>query len=116
MSLAAISQPLLDILVPAGITLGFQNSFLFGWSMKVVKADWARGLLTCPLCLGFHVSWGWCLWKSWNIMYSFPLALMTLILGALLAALRSNEEKTSLEAFQMRQQINTQSDKSELDG
>ena len=97
-----VAMSLLDFLVPAGVTIAFQNSFLISYALKFCKWGWARGLITCPLCFGFHVSWVWCLWNSWNLVYVFPMCVTCLVLGVCLSAVKAHDEAMTLMADKAR--------------
>lgn len=46
-----------DILVCACAVITYQNSFLAPLVYSRLRWQWARDLVSCPLCLGFHVGW-----------------------------------------------------------
>lgn len=46
--------------VPAAVVVAFNRSFLATWAHSLAwLPDRFKAMLSCPLCLGFHVSWLW---------------------------------------------------------
>lgn len=93
MSHAAMS--LLEFLFPACFTAAFQNSFVLPWLLRHVRTEWARGLLTCPLCFGFWISLVWCWYQQLSWYVVFPMCVMSMLLGNVISLIRTADDVLS---------------------
>ena len=96
---------LLDLFVPACFTVAFQNSFALPLLLKYITKEWARELVTCPLCFGFHISWIWCLFSDVPLKYVFIQAMLSLLLGQVVSLIKAVDEAASLKAQKIRNDI-----------
>lgn len=61
-----VMQAMFDTCVPGLIVVALYRSFLAPYLVHPRLPSRLRGLLTCPLCLGFHVAWIW-LWLRGHV-------------------------------------------------
>jgi hypothetical protein len=54
-------QQTLEFLFPVMVVVTFLRSFVATLVFSMPLPKWLHGMLGCPLCLGFHVSWMWLL-------------------------------------------------------
>jgi len=106
---------LLDLFVPACFTVAMQNSFVLPLLLRYMTKEWARELITCPLCFGFHVSWIWCLISDVPFKYVLVQTVLALLLGQVVSLLKALDEAASLNAQKLRNDIEFQDNKTSND-